>query len=442
MQPTRNDRFWPEKVAPRLALLVQRCAETHTPMMIKYTPKPKARANGKNKPTQAQMVNIMRKAAARMGAPRLSGPPAVYSAAPAALGSEFHSSMEFLPSKRKGGYRDSICIRGQEWLGPVTVPANAVAGQTLRNDYVQPGAMLGTRLAQFGQLYEKFLFTRLNLRYTPAIGSGQAGSIILAYDRDISDPTPPATQQAVREYLSWEDSIQGNVWAPHVLRSKLESPETGFYTDDSNGGDERLSYQGQFYVAIADPLGNASPINIGSVSLEYELHLFVPQLQTPVVTAAFSNSGGTLPTAADALRQYGVTASGVLASAAANLLWAPKGQTAGSTSSAIRLAEGLYRFFNRAVQSSAGGLTFSAPTLIALEPVAAVGSQPQVRQIQQASSAAVADTCFWDGLLDVPRGGADLLQTFATFGATPSTSAMNIQRIGDYLPDVSAASVF
>lgn len=410
--------------------------------MIKYVPKPKAKANGKKKATEAQAINAMRKAASRLGAPRLSGPPAVYSAAPAALGSEFRSLMEFVPSNRKGGYRDSICIRGQEWLGPVTVPANAAAGQTLRNDYVQPGAMLGTRLAQFGQLYEKFLFTRLNLRYTPAIGSGQAGSIILAYDRDISDPTPPTSPQAVREFLSWEDSVQGNVWAPHVLRSKLESPETGFYTDDSNGGDERLSYQGQFYVAIADPLGNASPVNIGSVSLEYELHLFVPQLQMPVVTAAFSNNGGTLPTAVDALRQFGQTATGYVASAAANLLWGPKGQTAGSTTSAIRLAEGLYRYFNRTLQSSAGTLTYSPPTLIALEPVSPVGAQAQVRQLQQASSAAVADTAFWDGLLDVPRGGADLTHTFATFAATPSTSAMNLQRIGDYLPDISAASVF
>ena len=39
-----------------------------------------------------------------------------------------------------------------------------------------------SRLAQFGTMYEKFLFTKLNMHYTPSVGSGQAGSILLAHN--------------------------------------------------------------------------------------------------------------------------------------------------------------------------------------------------------------------------------------------------------------------
>lgn len=360
--------------------------------------------------------------------------------APAALGAEMRTFMEFQPSKFGGKFRDAVCIRGTEWIGPVIVPANAPTGKCLRNDYIQPGEFADSRLAQFGQLYEKFLFTKLRQRYTPAVGSGQVGSILLAYDRDISDPTPPVSSQGVRQYMSWQDTVQGNVWAPHTLEAKLESPETGFYTDSAPGGDDRLAYQGQTYVALVDPCGNVADLNIGNVSLDYELHLFVPQLQPPTGTLWASNNGTVPPLLADALRQYTVPAAGSIRSPVSNLQWTPGLQQAGAIANAIRLAEGLYRLTNRVTVGAApaGTLTFNSPTIIPLEPLPAPAPQPQVRAIQNVAQASANQPAYWDGLVDVPRGGADVYQNFASVTTTFADSALALEKIGPYLADINA----
>jgi len=355
--------------------------------------------------------------------------------APAAIGGELKTFMEFVPSPYRAKYRDAIRIRGTEWLGNVTVPANAVAGTMLRNDYIQPNEFANSRLAQFGQLYEKFLFQKLDMLYTPAVGSNQVGSILLAYDRDISDATPPASEQGIRQYLSWEDSVEGNVWSPHVMRTKLEAPDAGYYSNPVTGGDDRVAYQGQTYVALVNPCGNSSALLIGNVCIQYVLDLFVPQLETITPTLQVQNAT-TFPTAADALRQYATTAAGVAFTAASRLGWLPKLQASGSVVNAIRLAEGVYRMVNRAEQTAAAGsFAFSTPVITTLEPAPAPAPQPAVRALANLaglpSGNAVADF-----LLAIPKGGADVSQASNGAGVVDGT-VFSLDRIGPYMADLS-----
>lgn len=358
-------------------------------------------------------------------------------AAPAALGQEMRTRMEFLPSPFRTKYRDAIRIRGTEWIGPVVVPAGAIRGQCLRNDYVQPQQFVNSRLAQFGLLYEKFLFQELKQRYTPSIGSGQAGSILLAYDRDISDPTPPASEQGIRQYMSWEDTVQGNVWAPHELTARLQAPETGFYTDEVAGGDDRLSYQGQFYVALVDPLGNASDVTIGNTCLEYVIDFFVPQLQAPLVTGNFTNSGGTGPAAGDAFIPFASPQPGAGATAVSNLAWRPtQGGLLGPSQTIINLAEGTYRILQNLQQTGAGVTAFTPSVITPKEPEPAPAPQPLKRTMANVAANVAGDLAYIDELVAVPRGGGVLSRTMTTLPASVGSGQLLVEKIGPYMSNL------
>lgn len=366
---------------------------------------------------------------------RPTGPVRMMQSAAAAYGAELRSFQEIVKSPNAHRFKDAIRIRGVEWLGPVTIPANAVAGQTVRNDYVQPGAFTSSRLALFGTMYEKFLFTKLNMHYTPSVGSGQAGSILLAYDRDISDPTPPPSEVGIRQYMSWEDTVVGNVWSPHTLRSKLESPETGFYTDEAAGGDDRLAYQGQLYVAVVNPLGNALPFTIGNVAIEYEVDLFVPQLQTVIGTQNMFNGGTTAPTAADAFAGIALGAPGASSTGVGVPGWIPR-LNSDQVLNSIRLAEGLYRLSTRALVTAPGAVSFNAPTCRLLEPALASSPQFLVKNLADEDASAVGNAASRDDVISIPRGGGDIYQTANLVGSAGG-SAVLVQRLGAYLPDLS-----
>lgn len=406
-------------VGPGLGEIARPMPDKKKTQLVVYKPK------AKQKPAAAPAL-------------RPSGPVRTMQSAAAAYGAELRSFQEIVKSPNAHRFKDAIRVRGVEWLGPVTIPANAVAGQTVRNDYVQPGALTSSRLALFGAMYEKFLFTKINMHYTPAVGSGQAGTILLAYDRDISDDTPPPSEVGIRQYMSWEDTVVGNVWSPHTLRSKLEAPETGFYTDEAAGGDDRLAYQGQLYVAVVNPLGNATPITIGNVAIEYEVDLFVPQLQTVIGTQNMFNGGSTTPSAADAFRGVALGAAGASSSGVGVPGWIPR-LNSDQVLNSIRLGEGLYRLTTRALVSAAGAVSFNAPTCRLLEPALASSPQFLVKNMADEDATAVGNAAFRDDVISVPRGGGDIYQTANLVGSAGG-SAVLVQRIGAYLP--SLANIF
>lgn len=391
---------------------------------------------------QANAVMAHAKVKAKYAAPVISGTgQKLVASAPAAYGSEMRSRFDFY--KPGGKFKDALGIHGCEWVGPVIVPANAVTGQILRNDYVQPAEFSDSRLAMFGQMYEKFRFRRLRLRYVPAVGSNQAGSLLLAYDRDISDANPPPGSQGVRQCMSWADTVQGNAWLSHTLDAKLECPDSGYYTDEAVGGDERLCYQGQFYTMVVNPFGNSADLTIGNLVLDYELELFVPQLQVVIPTAHIDNTGATSATITDALRPYANTAAGVVKTAATIANMIPKFQEAGSVTNAIRLAEGVYRLVNNVntFRAASVNTVFNDPVLTPLAPAPAPAPQCQVRKLHDSPGlAGAAGYCKWDGLVDVPKGGADLTMDFASFDTLSSTggASLMLNKLGPYLPDLTS----
>lgn len=185
-----------------------------------------------------------------------------------------------------GPYKDSIRVRGRELLSSVPFPASNVTGAAVSNLYITP-AEIGGRLPKFAELYEKFLFKSLAFEFVPSTGSSTQGSLILSYDRDISDATPPANMDGARAYMSAEGAKSASVWQSNKITCPLQAPTDGFYTNEHATGDERLVYQGQLYLAVLDPITPPPSVtlnSLGSLWVEYDCLLFVPQLEVSNTT--------------------------------------------------------------------------------------------------------------------------------------------------------------
>ena len=371
--------------------------------------------------------------------------------APAAVAIE--TATKFSPVVASKRFKDGVVVEGSDHLEYVVVPNTNNVGDVLNEVYINPSELGGTRLEKFSALYEKFLFEKLEFEYLPAVGSDKRGAIVLAYDRDISDPTPPPSEQGVRDFTSFEDAKDGNIWTPHRIRCPLLAPDAGYYTNPVAGGDDRLAYQGQVYVATTVPIEQGT---IGRLRVHYKCHFFVPQLANANLVAAGSSAyGGPYPVQAagtDFIKQVKTLSAPVWNGVQQ---WLPKLDSNGKYY--IDLASGLYKMYSQIMETTSPGSTatntginsLDPPTLVPNEPMPATAPQPFVELSSETLEYSVAtdqlngfDTNYY---LGVPRGGAKLYQTFQyetgqTGGSGNTLFDIELQRLGGYVP--TTASLF
>lgn len=347
--------------------------------------------------------------------------------------------LRVLPGRK--GYPGSVRIQGCDLIQVVKVPPSGTAevpGLAYCEVYINPREFAGTRLAKFAELYEKYIFTKLDFIFQPCKGSAQDGTVGIAYDRDIDDPTPAPTVQGLRQYHAWYGTEAGRVWDKVQLSAKLIAPETGFYCD-TNGEEDRTAYQGQTYVFCEVPTGLAAGTQIGDLYFEYDIDLFIPALDEEVATAAYGNAGGTLMTATDVFRPGAAGLAGALNDALSALdVYPPYGLDSNGISK-IFLPEGVHRMTLKARQVGAGiiGLTPAAgPTMIPRDPVQAQGQQPAFGAITGNNSTAAGNWASVDWAFNVPKGGIDVSAAPNTFTATNDLWNMNIQKVSELMgPD-------
>jgi len=207
------------------------------------------------------------------------------SSAPVATGHRMGAGMYTTSSK------DKTTAFGREYLGPIITGTDPVPGQNLLNIDVNPTYFEGTRLQLLARTFEKYLFRKLRFIYVSGCSSNTSGTIGIAYDKDVSDPTPPATDAGVREYLSYEDAVMDRVWTDVELN--IRKPDFGFdylFTSESSAGDPRLAYQGQIYVfQVVNP---PASIAIGSLFIDYECEFITPQLENQTTGYLFTPQTG------------------------------------------------------------------------------------------------------------------------------------------------------
>jgi hypothetical protein len=178
--------------------------------------------------------------------------------------------------------KDSIIVHGQDFLTavPLALADRAIVGKNLLNIFISPAEFPQTRLQAFAALFEKFCFRKLWFHFDTSSPTSRDGAIVLSYDRDVSDPTPPTGVDGLREYLAHSDARTCATWEDCTVRCTLDDTFSSYYTNQaSSGGDERLAYQGQFYIALS--AGNSTltaDSTLGNVWFEYELELFEPQM--------------------------------------------------------------------------------------------------------------------------------------------------------------------
>lgn len=335
-------------------------------------------------------------------------------------------------SIRPGKFKDSVVVHGKEWVGQVVVPASEVSGSRYLEFYISPQEFGGGRLEAFSRLYEKFLFRKFKFRYCPTQPNTQKGSVILAFDRDISDATPPANAQGVRQYLAFQGAQFAPVSAQQAMDIKLEAPETGFFTNAAIGGDDRLAFQGQIYVACLEPTALGVATVLGDVIVEYECELFVPQLEAPNALLQVQSTGGTLDTTNDLMKKFAPGGSASVATGLGNVAWQPVVDSLGKY--AIKAAEGLYGMTATISQTGAGGITIAPPTVTPLEPALAPAPLPIVKQLIFSPSVAVGDVSIMDYLIAVPKGGGLIYDTLSTLTGLTATSVASLvfNRLGSY----------
>jgi len=189
---------------------------------------------------------------------------------PAAITSVMQSSLSFAQSRRK--YPGSLRIVGREMLGPLAA-GGGVSSETLLQAPVSPSAFSNTRLSQFANLYERYLFTRLDFHYVPNVGTDTDGSILMAYDRDIKDSLSTTPLTKLRQASSMQNAQQVPIYRPTNMKTILSYPEDGFYTGgNSADADARFSFQGQLFILNNSGFTGSS----GVLWIDYDIDFFIP----------------------------------------------------------------------------------------------------------------------------------------------------------------------
>jgi len=244
-----------------------------------------------------------------------------------------------------------------------------------------------------------------------------------------------------------EDSKDGNVWTKHVIKCRLLAPDAGYYTNTVNGGDDRLAYQGQFYLACVVPTGLSTGATLGRLRIRYRCHFFVPQLESTLlsVTLVTPPAGTTFPGASsgsDFLQKI-VSLAGVVSG---NMNWTPKVDSNGKYF--LDLAQGLYRLtrsFNAGAPGTAGSSGTSSqgtPVLSVNEPAAAPAPQPFVQTVSYVTDESNASGNWVAGsmeedILGVPKGGAKLYMNYANTYSLSNTDwnlVADLVRLSGYTP--------
>lgn len=319
----------------------------------------------------------------------------------------------------EGSKRGSLRCRGQDWLGRVPVPAGAVPGQTLLEVYLNPLELTGTRLSLFAQMYDKYRFLETDFEFVPCASTTARGSLILAYDRDISDATPPASDLGIRQFMAMQDAVAGPIWGPLVCKCPLSHPEEGLFTNPVAGGDDRLSYQGQFYVALMEV--PAEPNSVGDVYIHYDIEFYDPQLDTQSPQAYGSAEAGQAnfgPSAGDAFRSFVPNNTTALLQGVLEML--PKIDPV-TGRAFLDLAQGVYRLVHTTSSGSttaATAVSYQSPTVVANVPKPAPAPQAAIVNEWKADASNAggilvsSPEASLTSTITVPPGGAKVFLTY------------------------------
>jgi hypothetical protein len=264
-------------------------------------------------------------------------------------------------------------------------------GTTILNFFLCPSAFPNSRLASFATLYEKFCFRSFKVHYAADCSFSDSGTLLLAYDPDIADATPPATDDGIRSLLGMQASTTTQISKSCVLSVTRNDPQAFYYTNRDPLDADRLAYQGQIYVTVLSFCTNAFP---GTVWIEYELDLFDPTNEPPEIETKFGGDGVQQPAGA------GTAWNNLLTTYVKNSTATPGVGPTGQRG--LFYTAGQY-LLDQFMTNSPLGTVLQTPTLTA----AVAANQPQATVTPlEIANPGIAGNAYRSDRISVPRGGA------------------------------------
>jgi len=149
-------------------------------------------------------------------------------------------------------HQQSLVLSGTDFLGGVSLPANVTDSAILNSWLINPIAMMpGSRLAQFGELWDKYKFLELEVIAESVQGTSASGTICMALDPDVLDDYSILNGDTLIQRMSASPSnVSFPVWQP----TSLKTPGKFFvdptrWVDPNTDADPRTVYTGKLWVA-------------------------------------------------------------------------------------------------------------------------------------------------------------------------------------------------
>jgi hypothetical protein len=163
----------------------------------------------------------------------------------------------------------NLVISSTDMVATVTTPGTVTVGTNLLTFYFHPDApqFIGSRMAAFANLYEKYNLRKLRFHFQPAVATSTNGSVTMAWDNDPGDNAVAASDAGVRQLMSYESNVTSSLWAPATLSCKLDPSTMSLFTS-SGGQANRLHMAGMLQMAAL--AGVPSNTAIGTVWVDYE----------------------------------------------------------------------------------------------------------------------------------------------------------------------------
>lgn len=168
-------------------------------------------------------------------------------------------------------------LEGTDFLTAVSSGVGgASTGDILVQQLINPSVFPLSRESQFSDLYQRYTFEKLEFIYAPIANATQSGQLLGFFDSDVDTPLagddPLNINRAAAQYREKVNQI----WEARIYPFGTLDPMQDYYIDTSSGSENRLVYQGLFYLLAASdiPAGEA----LGNIYISYRLRLAIPSL--------------------------------------------------------------------------------------------------------------------------------------------------------------------
>ena len=184
--------------------------------------------------------------------------------------------------KRTNG---GVTITGQDYIRNVTFrddPENLnFSGAVVGAHFLNPWRFPGSRLSQFANLYQKYVFKKAKIRYIPAVPATVAGQMIICFDTDPTYAPLGSSDGVIRSMMAHKNRKIFHVFDDISMDLPLAGRVPLFC--DEKGQDLRLNNQAVFWIAMVAPTvtgtGEEWKAAVGSFVIEWEVEFMTQRIE-------------------------------------------------------------------------------------------------------------------------------------------------------------------